>query len=194
MGRSLGFNLAGVFGAMFAVVVVTAVAAVGVSAAARSEAVGCAAAVILGTAIASLLAHRISLGIRQVHLTLSSMADNCASGLEAGLAAMAANDLTVPVEPSTSPIENCGADEIGQMGAAANSLLARLNGTIRSYEQARANLSGCASRGPRRRAIRVADLDRGHLGRHTVRPRVRTNSQHHRPGGVRRGQPGARCR
>ncbi len=141
MGRSLGFNLAGVFGAMFAVVVVTAVAAVGVSAAARSEAVGCAAAVILGTAIASLLAHRISLGIRQVHLTLSSMADNCASGLEAGLAAMAANDLTVPVEPSTSPIENCGADEIGQMGAAANSLLARLNGTIRSYEQARANLS-----------------------------------------------------
>jgi methyl-accepting chemotaxis protein len=81
-------------------------------------------------------------GIAAVQSTLTSIAEECVTSLESALAAFAANDLTVRVEPTTQPIANCGADEVGQMAVATNAMLARLRATIDSYEQARANLSG----------------------------------------------------
>jgi methyl-accepting chemotaxis protein len=104
--------------------------------------VGCALALALGLAEAYLLSGRVVRGIREVSATLKSVSDHCMTSLEAGLAALAANDLTVRVEPQTEPIEKYGADEIGQMAAAANGMLARIRGTMDSYEKARANLSG----------------------------------------------------
>jgi methyl-accepting chemotaxis protein len=103
---------------------------------------GCALALALGLAEAYLLSGRVVRGIREVSATLKSVSDHCMTSLEAGLAALAANDLTVRVEPKTEPIEKCGTDEIGQMAAATNDMLARFRRTMDSYEKARANLSG----------------------------------------------------
>jgi methyl-accepting chemotaxis protein len=103
---------------------------------------GCALALAFGLAEAYLLSGRVVHGIRAVSATLKSVSDDCMTSLEAALAALAANDLTVRLEPKTEPIEKYGTDEIGQMAAATNGTLARIRATIGSYEKARANLSG----------------------------------------------------
>jgi methyl-accepting chemotaxis protein len=102
---------------------------------------GCALSIAIGSLFALLLSRGIVNGVRKVHRTLTSMAETCAGSLEAGLAALAQNDLTVRIQPGTEPIEKYGKDEIGQMAEAANAMLARLHAAMDSYEQARANLS-----------------------------------------------------
>ena len=102
---------------------------------------GCALSIAIGSLFALLLSRGIVNGVRNVHRTLTSMAETCAGSLEAGLAALAQNDLTVRIRPGTEPIEKYGKDEIGQMAEAANAMLARLHAAMDSYEQARVNLS-----------------------------------------------------
>jgi methyl-accepting chemotaxis protein len=102
---------------------------------------GCALTVLIGGALALALARSIVGGVRDVLATMRSMSEDCMTGLEDGLGAMASNDLTVHVEPGTQPIVGYGVDEIGQMAAATNTMLARISGTIDSYEKARAALS-----------------------------------------------------
>jgi len=103
---------------------------------------GCALALAFGMAEAYFLSGRVVGSIREVNATLASLSEHCMTSLEAGLAALAANDLTVRVEPKTPPIEKYGMDEIGQMAAATNRMVARIHGTMDSYEKARTNLSG----------------------------------------------------
>ena len=98
-------------------------------------------ALILGSILAYVLTHHLVTGVRSVHTLLVSLSEGCATELADGLAALASNDLTRKVEPSTQPIEAYGSDEIGSMAAATNVLLAKLHSTIDSYEQARENLS-----------------------------------------------------
>ena len=95
------------------------------------------AAVLLGF----FLARSIVSGVKNVQATLTSMADNCATYLENGLAAFARNDLTVEVHPGTHPIEKFGTDEIGQTAKVTNKMLGQLQATIESYETARAGLA-----------------------------------------------------
>jgi methyl-accepting chemotaxis protein len=102
---------------------------------------GCAVVIIVGSMFASFTSRSIVRGVGDVLSTLGSLADNCAARLESGLAAFAANDLTIAANPGTKPIERIGHDEIGQMAVSTNALLARLHATMRSYEQARQNLS-----------------------------------------------------
>ena len=94
-----------------------------------------------GLCVSLLVASSIRKGIRSVQETLTSMTENCASALEAGLAALSRNDLSVEVRPVTGPIETYGSDEIGQTAAVTNRMLARLRATIESYEAARAGLA-----------------------------------------------------
>ena len=103
-------------------------------------AVGCVLAIALGSILALLLSRRLVAGVRDVHRTLTSMSGSCVAGLEAGLAALAGNDLTVRVEARTRPIGKYGRDEIGQMAEAANAMLAMLDETIDNYERARVSL------------------------------------------------------
>ena len=102
-------------------------------------------AIAMGSLFAFLLSRGIVNGVRDVCRTLTSMAENCAASLEAGLGAFAGNDLTVCVQAGTQPIEGHGRDEIGQMAEATNTMLARLHVTIASYEQARVNLGSALS-------------------------------------------------
>jgi methyl-accepting chemotaxis protein len=105
-------------------------------------AMGCALVLLVGGGLAWFLSGGIVRGIGVVVSTLTSVAEHGMTSLEAGLAAFAANDLTVQVDVTTKPIEHHGADEVGQMAVATNAMLERLRATMDSYEQARANLSG----------------------------------------------------
>ncbi len=87
------------------------------------------------------VAGSIRKGVHDVQATLTSMTDNCATYLETGLGALAANDLTVAVRPVTAPIEKYGGDEIGETAAVTNRMLAKLRSTIESYETARRGLA-----------------------------------------------------
>ena len=107
--------------------------------------VGCALALVAGGGLAWFMSGRVVRGLKVVEATLQSMADDCVTSLESGLAAVAANDLTIGVEATTQPIEKYGSDEVGQMAAATNAMLDRLRTTMGSYEQARANLAGALS-------------------------------------------------
>ena len=98
-------------------------------------------AVAAGFAVSSFGARTIAKGAAAVQAMLTSMTDNCATALEAGLGALAQNDLSVEVHPATSPIEKYSSDEIGQTAEVANRMLAKLKATIESYEVARAGLA-----------------------------------------------------
>ena len=102
-------------------------------------------AVLVGLWLSIRVSGSIRKGIQAVQTTVTSMTDNCATSLESGLAALARNDLTVEVEARTSPIEHYGTDEIGQTAAAVNSMLAKLNSTIASYDLARVALADTVS-------------------------------------------------
>jgi methyl-accepting chemotaxis protein len=99
-------------------------------------------AAVVGIALALFLARNIVNGVKSVQATLTSMADNCATYLENGLAAFARNDLTVEVHPVTHPIEKYGSDEIGMTAQVTNKMLGKLQSTVESYETARAGLTG----------------------------------------------------
>jgi len=96
--------------------------------------------ILLGSLFAVLISEGIVRGVNRVKAMLNSLSDSCASGLEAGLAGFAANDLTMVIRADVGPIENAGRDEIGQMAVSANAMLGRLQTTIESYERARVNL------------------------------------------------------
>jgi methyl-accepting chemotaxis protein len=97
--------------------------------------------VILGSLFAFLLTRGIVRAADAVKKMLTSLSDITTAGLEAGLSAIAANDLTVVIHTDVSPIEHYGRDELGQMAVCANAMLVRLQDTIESYERARVNLS-----------------------------------------------------
>jgi len=145
MRSSLRFKLVGVVAIALGNVALFAAVAIMAAGAARSEVgpflvVGFALSAGIGLLIAFFEAGQIVKEARAVHSTLLALSEHCVTSLEAGLAAFAANDLTVRVDATTEPIEGLGDDEVGRMGAATNSLLARIRGTVESYEGARVNL------------------------------------------------------
>ena len=98
-------------------------------------------AIGFGLFLAFFLARNITGGVKKVQDTLTSMADNCATYLENGLAAFARNDLMVEVHAATHPIEKFGSDEIGMTAKVTNKMLGQLQATIESYETARVGLA-----------------------------------------------------
>ncbi len=96
-----------------------------------------------GVAIAAgvLLTRSITAPVTQVAKRLESIANICAVGLEQGINALRAGDLTFQVTPATTPVPNPGGDELGQMAKTFNLMLSRLQSAIDSYNDARLNLS-----------------------------------------------------
>ncbi len=95
----------------------------------------------MGCLAAFLVTRGLLRGVSVVSATLESLAEKCVGSLEAGLAALAANDLTVAAQAETEAIGGFGGDEIGRMAAATNAVLGRLHSTVDSYEQARMNMA-----------------------------------------------------
>jgi methyl-accepting chemotaxis protein len=97
-------------------------------------------AAILGLAIALFLARGIASTVRQVQLTIASLADNCATWLSEGLEAFALGDLTIDVHSGTPAMASYGRDELGQTADATNRLRDRIVACIESYQQARGGM------------------------------------------------------
>jgi methyl-accepting chemotaxis protein len=97
-------------------------------------------ALLLGATVAYLVAQGVVNGVRAVQRTLTSLTNNCVANLEASIAAMADYDLSKKVVPVTQPIDHYGSDEIGQTAAVTNTMLAKLQAAIASYERTRSNL------------------------------------------------------
>jgi methyl-accepting chemotaxis protein len=114
------------------------------------------AALAIGLGVAFFVSRGVARGVREVQRVLTSIAENDATSIETGLAAMANSDFSVEARSLTRPIDGCGRDEIGQTAQATNSLLMKLQGTTASYEEARLGLALLVGQ-VRRAADRVAD-------------------------------------
>ena len=79
-------------------------------------------------------------GIAAVQDKLTLMTEGGVTGLDEAMAAMAQNDLTYELISTVTSIENYGTDEIGQTAAITNTMLAKIQNAMRSYEAARAGL------------------------------------------------------
>ena len=98
-------------------------------------------AIALGIGIATLVSRSIKLGVDVVLDRMTSLRDHCATGLKAGIQALADGDLTVSAEAVTEPIENPAKDEIGQVATAVNGVTERFRDMIDAYNETRANLN-----------------------------------------------------
>jgi methyl-accepting chemotaxis protein len=128
-------------------------------------------AVLLAAAIAWTLARRISGGLVPVRERLNSLRDNCLTGIEHALGAMASEgDLTIEVVPVTAPVEVSGSDEVAELGATLNEMILKAQASIEAYNAMRqrtAEMAGVAEeigRGDLSAAVDVQS-DRDQFGR-----------------------------
>src|SRR5512132_847531 len=95
-------------------------------------------ALALAVAIAALLARRIGGGLASVQERLNSLTDHCLADTEHALTAMATQgDITIEIVPVTEPVEVKGKDEIAQLTATFNTMLAKARSSIDAYEAMR---------------------------------------------------------
>jgi methyl-accepting chemotaxis protein len=73
---------------------------------------------------------------------LTSLSDNCLTGLGAGLDAAANGDLTVDANPVTKPLHAAPGERVGELGEVFNSMLSKAQGGIQSYNDMRERLQG----------------------------------------------------
>ncbi len=108
---------------------------------------------MLGTAQSALVAYnatreelRGALGdhsvLDQLRTRLRSLNDNCLTNLEAGVVAMQNGDLTVQVDPKTTPIASESGAPIGELAEVFNDMLGRAQSSLVAYNTARETLRG----------------------------------------------------
>jgi methyl-accepting chemotaxis protein len=95
---------------------------------------------IIGAAAATLLVRTIRKGVREVLDRLESLRGKDTADLNRGLAAIADGDLTVVVEPTTTPIGRWTADEIGDVAQAVNAVRDHTAGSLEAYNATRTAL------------------------------------------------------
>ncbi|HXU24509.1 MAG TPA: methyl-accepting chemotaxis protein [Tepidiformaceae bacterium] len=100
----------------------------------------CAAAALFGLALGFHISRTIKKSVLVVQSKLSSMQENELTALEAGIRAIELGDLTVEAQATTPTIDRYNHDELGQMSADINRMLARLSDTIVSYNAMRGGL------------------------------------------------------
>jgi methyl-accepting chemotaxis protein len=100
------------------------------------------AAVGVALLAAGLLSRSLHLRVGEVLACLSSLRDRCAARLDEGLRAFANGDLTREVVISTPPIPAPGADEIGDVARATNTIRDRFEAMIAAYNTSRGALAG----------------------------------------------------
>jgi methyl-accepting chemotaxis protein len=102
-------------------------------------------ALLAALGIAWALTRRLSGGLAPIRERLSSLRDNCLTGIEQGLGAMASEgDLTVAVVPVTTPVAVDGSDEIAELGRTFNDMLLKAQSSIEAYNAMRARTTEMA--------------------------------------------------
>ncbi|MDA0172600.1 methyl-accepting chemotaxis protein [Solirubrobacter taibaiensis] len=72
---------------------------------------------------------------------LNSLSDHCLTGLGEGLAAMAQGDLTVAVEPVTTPLELVAGATMGDLAETFNTMLTKAQGGLQAYNATRSEVA-----------------------------------------------------
>lgn len=98
-------------------------------------------AVALGVLCTILVTKLILAPIRVLSEKMTRLNEGCLTGLTGGIQAMESGDLRVEVKATTTPIESPGRDELGTLCEVFNSMLAKAQATIISYESTRKGLS-----------------------------------------------------
>lgn len=96
---------------------------------------------VFGIGLTIILTRSVSIPVAQIRERLESLEGHCVAGLNRGLAALAAGDLTVGLEAVTKPVSYMSGDELGQMAKTFNSMLGDVQHSITSYNEARGSLS-----------------------------------------------------
>jgi methyl-accepting chemotaxis protein len=87
----------------------------------------------VGLALAYLVSRGVRRGVDDIVSRSRSLADNCLTDLEGGLAKLADGDLTQRVTPVTSHIDRISNDEIGDIARAVNDIRDRTVASVLSY-------------------------------------------------------------
>ena len=98
-------------------------------------------AVVLAAGMAVWVTRSIVRPVKTLGERMTSLDENCLTGLSAGLDAVAGSDLTFDAQPVTSPIEVTSTDEIGRLSATFNTMLGKAKHSIEAYGAMRANLN-----------------------------------------------------
>ncbi len=98
-------------------------------------------AVILAAGMAIWVTRSIVRPVKTLGERMTSLDENCLTGLSTGLDAIASGDLTYDVQPVTSLIEVTSTDELGRLSATFNAMLGKAKHSIEAYGAMRANLS-----------------------------------------------------
>ena len=72
---------------------------------------------------------------------LNSMSDHCLTGLGEGLTAMADGDLTVDVQPATTPLITRPGKQLGALGETFNVMLGKAQGGLEAYNTTRTGVA-----------------------------------------------------
>jgi methyl-accepting chemotaxis protein len=94
-----------------------------------------------GVGLTIVLTRSVTIPVAQIRERLESLEGHCVAGLNRGLAALAAGDLTVGLQAVTKPVTYSSGDELGQMAKTFNSMLGDVQHSIASYNEARGSLS-----------------------------------------------------
>jgi methyl-accepting chemotaxis protein len=89
--------------------------------------------VVIGAVIAFALSGSIKRRVDSVLATLASLRDHCMNDIKEGMEAFSRGDLTRRYAPVTPLIDHPGADEIGQVAGAVNSVRDRIVASIEAY-------------------------------------------------------------
>jgi methyl-accepting chemotaxis protein len=79
--------------------------------------------------------------LEDLQLRLNSLSDHCLTGLGQGLAAMAEGDLTVDVQPATTPLTAARAKSLGELGETFNAMLGKAQGGLEAYNATRTGVA-----------------------------------------------------
>jgi methyl-accepting chemotaxis protein len=79
---------------------------------------------------------------------LKSMTDHCLTGLGQGLTAMADGDLTVDVQPATTPLSARPGKQLGDLGETFNVMLGMAQGGLEAYNATRTGVADISCEAP----------------------------------------------
>ena len=110
------------------------------SSARRTVLIVLAIAVLAAIGLALLVTRSVTRPVAALGTRLRSLNDHCLQGLGDGLHAIADGDLTVDVQPVTTPVQVRSKDELGQLSETFNEMLAKAQGGLQAYNDMRGQL------------------------------------------------------
>jgi methyl-accepting chemotaxis protein len=97
-------------------------------------------ALLAAAAIVYFITKGIASRVAKVGDRLDSLSENCVNDLAGALKSVSQGDLTVGVEPVTTPVGEAGNDEIGRLAKTFDILLGRVQAAIEDYNTMRGQL------------------------------------------------------